>query len=202
MKVYSNAMSNNCLKVLWAARLLEIDLEVQEMDFKKDLKTDSYLKLHPAGKIPTLEDDGFVLFESNAIMKYLARKASSPLYPEDPQRRALVDQWIDFSTMHVAQPLSKVAFNRAWAPLMGLPVNDASIEEGEKFLGQHLPIVEARLSNNDFIAGDQLTLADVALLGATYYAEPAKVDLSAYPKLIAWREKIMKRVGASPMKLG
>ena len=192
IKIYGNKMSNNTNKVLYTAGLLEIEYEFQLMDFQKDLKTPEFLKINPVGKIPALVDGSFTLFESGAISRYLCDKHKSSLYPKDIQKRALVDQWIDFSNIHIGINMSKVAWNRAWAPKMGLPADERSIKDGEKFLSQFLPIVDKQLSKNKYISGHDLTLADVSLLVALDYAEPGKVDLGGYKNVIKWREALQK----------
>ncbi len=191
LKIYGNRNSGSANKVEYAAILLGLDYEYKEMDFQKDLKTEWYLKIHPAGKIPAIDDNGFVLFESGAIIKYLCEKKGSELFPKDLKQKAIVEQWIDFSVQHVGTAMGKVAYGKIFAPMRGLPVDEASIKEGSEFLQRFLPIVETQLGKHKFLAGDKMTLADITLLSVLGYADKSEYDLSQYQLIITWRNKMM-----------
>ena len=137
-----------------------------------------------------MDDAGFHLFESGAICKYLCDKVGTALYPKDIKQRAIVDQWIDFSTMHIGINASKIVYNRLFAPRMGTFVSQESITDGEKFLSQQLPLIENQLSQHKYLAGAQVTLADMTLLAALDPAELSGIDLIKYPKLSAWRKDL------------
>lgn len=184
MKVYGNGMSNSSMKVVYLAELLGIDYEYQNMDFTKDLKTPEFLSVHPAGKIPAIVDN-FPLWESNAILRYLASKESK-YYSDDLQQKAIIDQWLDYSSIHLGAALGKVAFNRVFAPKFGMTVNEESITDGVSQLDSILPIINNRLGTAKYIAGDELTIADISLFATLEYAKPAQIDLSAYEHLYTW----------------
>ncbi len=149
--------------------------------------------MHPAGKVPVVDDDGFVLFESGAVIKYLANKKESDLYPKDLKRRALVDQWIDFSTLHIGNALNKVIFNRIFAPRTGRPVDEQSLKDGIMFLNRFLPIVEKQLSENVYLTGENFSLADITLLSALDPAEIVEIDISKYPAIVQWRNALKRK---------
>jgi glutathione S-transferase len=190
LKIYGSKGSGHANKVEYTAILLGLGYEYQEVDFQKDLKTDWYLKLHPAGKIPVIDDDGFVLFESNSICRYLAGKKESDLFPKDLKERALVDQWMDFSEMHVGDAMGKVAFVKLFGPRMGIPHDEKMLESGMKDLDRFLPIVDKQLGQHKFLAGDKMTLADISLLTTLEYGDSFKHDFSKYKNLSAWKKKI------------
>ena len=192
LKIYGNRLSGNCNKVEYVAKLTKTPYEYVVMDFQKDLKTPWFLKIHPAGKVPAIDDDGFVLFESGAICTYLCEKTKSSLLPVDLKMRALVEQWMDFSVQHVGNAIGKVAFNRVFAPMMNLPADENSIKEGLSHLERFLPIVEAQLSKSSYFVGTELSLADITLVATLEYAEMAKIDLSGYHNLVNWRKRIME----------
>jgi glutathione S-transferase len=184
MKIYGNSQSGPCLKIKYVLELLGCEYEWVETEFDK-LKTPEHLKLHPAGKVPAMDDDGFVLFESNAICKYLCRKLDHGLYPKELKKLALVDQWIDFSMLHVGNAMSKVAFNRVFAPKMDVPVDEQSLKDGLAWLDRYLPIVNNQLSKTQYLAND-FSLADITLLATLSYAEVAQIDLTKYEHLSKW----------------
>lgn len=154
-------------------------------------KQSSYLKINPIGKIPAINDDGFCLAESNAIMRYLANKHDTDLYPEALQARAVVEQWIDFSSHHIGMSVSKVMYNKHFYKMMGLDIDERSLQEGYEFLARFLPVLEGQLSQYQYIASDEMSLADLALLAALDPSEVAGIDLSQYAYLSAWRKKLM-----------
>lgn len=162
--------------------------EWKELNFAEgDHKTPEHTALHPAGKVPVIDDDSFILFESGAICKYLCDKEQSELYPRDVQQRAVVDQWIDFSANHLGLAMSKVYFNRIIAPRFDIEVDTRSISEGVEWLSRYLPIVNEALTQHPYLTGDHLTLADITLLSITDLAGGAEVDLTPYAKLGQWR---------------
>ena len=192
LKIYGNRNSGNVNKIEYTAIILGMDYEYREMDFQKDIKTEWYLKIHPAGKVPAIDDNGFVLFESGAICKYLCDKIGSELYPKDLKNRALIDQWIDFSVQHVGNAMHKVAWGKVFAPMRSLPIDEGSIKEGHEFLQRFLPIVDNQLAKSKFLASDKMTLADLTLLSVLEYAEKSEYDLGAYMHIVKWRKKLME----------
>ena len=194
MKIYGTYLSAPANKVRLTASALGLDVEYHNLDLTKgEHKSPEYLEVNPLGKVPAIDDDGFYLFESNAICRYMANKSDSDLYPKEAQQRALVDQWIDFSSHHILTNMGKILFNTLFAPMMGVASNPDSIADGKKFLDNQLPVVENQLKNNKMLAGDQLSIADVAMLAAMEPFELIKLDLSPYPYIKAWRDNIMQQ---------
>lgn len=193
LKIYGADLSTPATKVRFAANLLGIKYDYVQVNLRGgEHQKPEFLKLHPAGKIPVIDDDGFVLFESNAIIRYLAEKNKSPLYPKDLKERAVVDQWIDFGSHHVGQAMSKVVYNRLFAPMRKVPVDEQSLKDGLGFLDRFLPIIDNQLGKNKFLAGNQLSLADINLLALLDPAEVAAIDLSKYKNIVRWRGGLKK----------
>lgn len=187
LKIYGGDLSSPANKVRFVANYLNIAYEYVPVSIRDgENKKESYLKIHPAGKIPAMDDNGFFLFESNAIIKYLARKENSDIYPTDITEMARVDQWMDFISLHVSTAMSRVLFNRIFAPITGTPVDERSLEDGIKFLGRFLPVIEGQLSKNTFVSGNQITLADFNLVAALDPAKVAGVDLNEYPRIMSF----------------
>ena len=181
-------------KVRFAANALGLTYEYKKVDLINGENTlEGFLKLNPAGKVPVIEDDGFVLFESNAIIKYLAAKSESSLYPAGTKQRAVIDQWVDFVSHHVATAMNRVLFNRVFAPFLKMEVDERSLSEGLSFLDRFLPVVDNPLKERRYLAGGELTLADLDLLSALDPAEVAQVDLSGYLNISRWRQDLMGR---------
>ena len=112
LKIYGFDFSSPANKVRMCANALGLEYEYIQVNMQEgEHKSDKYLAVNPAGKVPAIDDDGFTLFESNAIMKYFCDKSSSSYYPKDPLERAVVDQWCDFVSIHVYMALGRVVFN-------------------------------------------------------------------------------------------
>jgi glutathione S-transferase len=191
--LYGSDLSSPANKVRFTANALALDYEYKVVRLRDgEHQTEEFKKLHPAGKVPVINDNGFVLFESNAIIKYLAQKVKSPLYPTDLQTRALVDQWMDFTSFHVGVALTRVVFNRVFAPLLKMDVDERSIEEGLTFLQRFLPVVDQQLGKYPYFVSENLTLADINLLATLDPAEVGQVDLSIYPNISRWRNALKK----------
>lgn len=180
-------------KVRFAANAIGIKYEYKRIDLRagEHLKLE-FLAVNPVGKVPAIDDEGFRMFESNAIIRYFADKNNSPLYPRGLQDRAVVDMWLDFGSMHVGAALSKVIYNRLFAPLRDIPVDEVSLKEGLKFLERFLPVVDGQLAKNKYLAGAKLTLADINLLALFDPCEIANIDLSSYKNIVRWRDTLRK----------
>src|SRR6202047_1744579 len=132
------------------------------MAFGRNRERD-YLAMNPNGRVPTLMDGDFVLWESNSIMRYLvlAYRPQPPLYPQVPKVRAGVDRWLDW-TLSTMQPVDRPVF---WA-LVRTPVEQrdmARIQKDADAEAEVWQVAEAQLSSRRFIEGDDFTIADIAL---------------------------------------
>lgn len=192
--VYGANLSAPANKIRFVANALGLEYEYRKVNLRQgENKQGWFLKLHPAGKIPVVDDDGVIVFESNAIVKYLAQKHKSALYPPDLKERAIVDQWMDFVSMHIGAAMGRVLFNRVFAPFIGTEVDERSLKDGVSFLNRFLPVVDRQLRNNEYLAGPEMTLADFVLLATLDPVEVAGIDLSPYPEIVRWRQKLMEQ---------
>ncbi len=193
LKIYGADLSSPANKTRIAANALGIEYEYIRVSIRDgEHQTEEYKKMHPAGKVPVIDDEGFILFESDAIIKYLATKQNSSLYPEDKIQRALIDQWMDFISIHVGAAMGRVVFNRVFAPFAKVPVDERSMSDGVKFLNRFLPVIDNQLSKGRYLTGEQRSLADIALLATLDPAEIAEIGLAPYANIAAWRDELMK----------
>ena len=190
LKIYGNKESSSTKKVLYTAELLSLQFEFKDLDFQKDLKTPEYLKIHPAGKVPAIDDNGFILFESGAICRYLCDKNSPLLYPQDLKKRALINQWIDFCTLHVGAAIYKIVSNKVFAPKFNRPVDEMAIKQGEAECEKYLPIIENLLKKHKYIAGETLSLADITMFSTLEYVKIANIDISNYKAIVKWKQDL------------
>lgn len=188
MKIYGDIQSGNCYKIKLLVEILSIDHEWIVVDILKgETQSPEYRVKNPAGKIPLLElDDGRTLSESNAILNYLA--TDSVLLPNNPFIRAKILQW-QFFEQYSHEPYIAVA--RFIAKYLGLPA-DRLEEYKQKQDGGHkaLKVMEQQLSTTPYLVGDELTIADISLYGYTHVADEGGFDLTNYPSINAWIERI------------
>lgn len=191
LTIYGSDLSGPAIKVRLTASYIGIDYKWQLVNLREgEQKQEWFLKINPVGKVPAINDDGFCLFESNACCKYIAEKNNSPIYPHEFKQRIMIDQWIDFISMHIASHVSTITFGRVFAPRMGRPVNQQSIDDSVKFLDQFFPVIENRLNSHAHVVSETFSLADIVLFSMLEPAEIAGISLAVYPKLTAWRNKL------------
>ncbi len=187
LKIYGNPLSVFVNKVNFLVTYLGLDHEFIELDPRKgELKSAEFLAINPIGKMPAITDGDFNLAESLAIMRYLADKNNSDLYPKPLQERAIVDQWLDFSTAYIGAALLKVALNKVLYKILNMEPDLRSLKEGEELLLRFLPVVEKQLQQNKYVCGDKLSLADFSLLAGLGLTDAMDYSLSDYPALSSW----------------
>ncbi len=189
IKLYGIGFSFNISKVRYCLNYLNLPYEwVQTNPMAGETKTADFINLCPTGKIPAIDVDGFKLFESNAIIRYLAAANNSVLYPQDNKIRALIDAWMDYSSIHVGAALGRVLFNRVFAPMMGQKADQESLKVGLEFLDKYFPVLERQLSQNPYIAGKEVSIADISLLATLDPCELAQINnIDQYPSIKKWR---------------
>lgn len=195
MKLYTFAASPNCQKVLAVARELGISLDRVNVDiFKGEAKAPAYLAKNPNGRVPLLEDDGLVLWESNAIIAYLASQKTSPsLLPVKPRERAEVDRWLFWQTAHLSPAVGKVAFEKIVKPMtkQGTP-DAAAIAAGTAEFQNLAKVLDHALAGREYVAG-KLSIADFAIGPYIGVAMACGLDVAPHPNLSAWTERMKAR---------
>lgn len=194
MRIYGHFLSSPSNKVRMCANALELDYDYRHVDLPGgEQQRDEFLALNPRGKVPVLDDDGFILGESEAICRYLARKHER-LYPcSDPALCSRVDYWMDVATQHILSNIGKVFFHRFIAPMLGEQANEATIEDGLTMLGLILPHVDAHLEGRNTFVTEDITLADISMLAAVDPCDRLGIDLDPWPHFKRWRSDMMTR---------
>ena len=105
----------------------------------------------------------------------------------------MIDQWIDYVSFHIGANFNPIMYNRVFAARIGKPVNEKAIADGEAFLKQYFPLIEKQLAQHQCLVSQEMSLADIILFSILEPSEMAQVDLSAYPKLDAWRKNLKKQ---------
>ena len=194
IKLYDSKISPYARKVRLVAAELDIPLEKVGVDFQKgDPRTPQYLAMNPNGKVPVIDDDGFVLWESIAILKYLAGKKRG-LLPADARDLAEADQWMFWWANHPEPAIELLIYELLLKPYLGKPGNDASIvREAHDLLARFLPVLEKRLAGRKYVMGE-LSVVDFAMAPPLELASRRlNVDLGKYPNINAWLERLQAR---------
>ncbi len=171
---------------------LGLPVELIDVDLMAKTKAPELLAASPGGKVPALvDDDGFTLFESRAINAYLASKRPERgLYPDDPKRRALVDQWSYWQAIHLGPAMQAIAYERVLKTVfkIGTPDEAAAVaKQGE--VDRLLPVLERGLEGMRWLAGDSVTLADFAVASTFYLRGPARIAIAG-PNVERWIERV------------
>jgi glutathione S-transferase len=166
MKIYGHPLSSCTRKALIVAAEKAAPLELLPIDvLGGEHKQPAYLARHPYGVIPALDDDGFVLIESRAIIRYLdAVLPGASLTPADPRARARMDQWMSIDQSYIAPKVSTLVVQHIVRPHLGLPAEPEVIATAQRELGQALVPIDRALADARFLAGAAFSLADVSLM--------------------------------------
>jgi glutathione S-transferase len=195
IRLYEGPISPNARKVRLVAAELGIPLERVTLDMRRgDFQSAEYLAKNPNGKIPTIEDDGFVLWESAAILKYLAAKRpDGGLVPTDARGQALLDQWLFWWAAHPEAALLRLVVERLLKPFRKQESSEELAKDAETALDRFMPHLERRLDGREYTLG-RVSLVDFAV-GPWLEAVPRLgVNLiSRYPNLQSLLAKLQAR---------
>jgi glutathione S-transferase len=200
LKIWGRANSINVQKVLWCVDELGVAFERVDAGMSFGVVNEpGYRAMNPNGRVPTIDDAGFTLWESNAIVRYLAAKhGAGALWPESLQQRADSDRWMDWCTGTLAAPMTALF----WQLVRTAPdKRDAkAIEEASAQCAALFGIVDERLADRPFIAGHHLTMGDIPL-GCFLYRwkalpapHPQLAHLEAYLARLAERPAYARHV--------
>ena len=207
IKIWGRKTSSNVQKAMWAVG--ELNLEHERIDiggaFGKN-KEPAYLAMNPNGLVPTLEEeDGFLLWESNSVVRYLAGKhdRSGVLEPKDTKQRALASQWMDWQ-LSVVGPAIHHAF---WGLIRTPPEkrDTAAIKTSQEKTTDAMKMLDARLSKTQYVAGTSFSYGDIPVGIMCYRFVQLVPERPSMPNLDRWYEVISKRkafqdhVGAIPL---
>ena len=193
LRIWGRANSVNVMKALWAAD--EVGRRFERVDIGGPFGGNdqpAYLALNPNGRIPTIEDDGFVLWESNAIVRYLAaRYGAGTLWPVDPAERAIADQWMTWGTTELEVD---------WLWLFWRLVRTPPSKRDPQAIARHLEATVARfqlldrhLQGRNYLAGTALTIADIPAGMTLYRWYAMDIQRPDTPNVDAWYARLKER---------
>jgi glutathione S-transferase len=182
MKIHGDLISGNCLKVKWTADFIGLPYTWIPVDIMKgESRTPAYLAKFPQGQVPAVEfDDGRCLAQSNAIIGYLGRGSS--LLPDHGFVQAKIDEWLFWEQYSHEPYVATCRFHMHYLKKPKDTRDPQKVERGEKALDY----MNTQLAGRQFLVGDSLTIADIALLAYTRVAHEGGFDLGSRPNVGAW----------------
>ena len=186
MDIYGDSISGNCLKVKWTANLLGLSYRwIETSALTGETRTPAYLAMNPAGQVPLVRfADATILAQSNAIILHFAE--GSPLIPTDVHQRAKMYEWM-FWEQYSHEPYVAVArFQVRYLGKAASEIEPRIVERGKGAL----KLLEDSLSGRDFLVGDALSLADIALVAYTRVAHEGGFDMRDYPAVQRWIARV------------
>ena len=195
LKIWGRSNSINVQKVLWTCAETDIPFERIDAGMQYGVNnTPEYKAMNPNGLVPLIDDDGFLLWESHAIVRYLSRKhGMGTLCPSDPQNAADADRWMEWYSTTLWNHMKPIF----WILIRTAPEkrNLAEVEENRVKLAGYLAMADAQLGRTAYLAGSQFTMGDIplAVLCHRWYNVP--IERPALPNLKRWFDTVSARPG-------
>ncbi len=196
LKIYGQPRSR-AFRVLWLAKEAGIAYEHIPVSIGVDnaqCKEPWYVELNPNARVPTIDDDGFVMWESAAINLYLAEKYKCALFPATTQGRGRMLQWAFYIANDVEPPMIEMFRHRVLFPPEKR--NAALADAADAQLAGKLKVLDDHLAKSAYFGGDRWDMADFMVASVLYTLTPLKYDLSKYPKFGAWLKASIERPAA------
>ena len=195
MRLYQHPMSANARAATLAALWLKAPVEMVFVDLAKgEQRLPAYLKLNPNHRVPVLEDGDFYLWESRAIMQYLADKTpGQTIYPTDVRARADVNRWLFWAGQHFAPAIGIFFWENLVKGMIGRGAPDpAELKRGEPLFNEFAAVLDQHLTDRKWVVGANVTLADLSLAVAWACAAPGKAPVAWYANIQRWFMRIQE----------
>jgi len=189
MRLYHHPYSFNARRAVMAALHLGSPVELVFVDLQKgEQRQPQFLRLNPNHRVPVLEDDGFILWESHAIMQYLADKTPrQTVYPAQTRARADVNRWLFWCGQHFSPAIGVLNWEHVIKGLLGLGAADpAEVRRGEALVRVFGAVLDAHHAGREWLCGDVLSLADLAIATPLAATVPAKLPVADLGNLQRW----------------
>jgi glutathione S-transferase len=194
VKLYDSERSGNCYKIRLFLSLTQTPFDTVTVDMVSGQhKSPAFRGMNPRGQVPVLDDDGFLIWDSTAILVYLARKVGrEDLLPIDARGMAQVTQWLALAQNEglygLARSRAVLRFNRSW-----------NLGETQAAGRVALSVMNEQLASHPWLALDRLTLGDIACYPYAALAPEGGIDLEPYPAVRAWLDRMAALPGHAPL---
>jgi glutathione S-transferase len=193
MRLYQHPMSANARAVIMTIYQLNAPVELVHVSLEtgEQVKPE-FLKLNPNHRVPVLEDGDFHLWESRAIMQYLADKTpGQTVYPTEARARADVNRWLFWSAQHFSPAISVFFWENVVKGMIGRGAPDPmELKRGSALFNEFAAVLDAHMADRRWISGDSLTLADLSIAAAYACAAPGKAPVAWYANLQRWFSRV------------
>jgi len=192
IKLFGHPMSTCTRKVLFTLNETNTQYELVTVDFAKaEHKGAAHLARQPWGKLPALEDNGFELYESRAMARYIDAKSGGKLTPKDAQQHGLMEQWISVETSYFYHPAMTFIYNDVFKR----PQAQEELDKANAALDFTCGVLDKHLAKHTWLAGDQLSIAEIAFAPYIEYAmmSGAKPTLTKHAHFTAWWNRVSER---------
>jgi glutathione S-transferase len=192
MKLHYGTLSSNSRRVRMTAKLLNLPLDEIAVDLRNPADRASLGAINPNSKVPVLVDGDFVLWESIAIMQYLCDVTpGQTLYPTEPRARAEINRWLSWAQAHWSPAIGGISWENVWKKLVsGEGPDVAHVKRNEAFLAQFATVLDNHLANRTWLAGNAVTLADIAVAVPLMMTKLARLPMRPYQNVQAWYDRV------------
>lgn len=195
LKIWGRTNSINVQKVLWCCA--ELNLEYDRIDAGGKFGVNNnpgYLAMNPNGRVPTIDDDGFILWESHAIVRYFSRKhGTGTLWPTEDKACADADRWMEWYSTTIWPNLQPLFWNLVRVEPGKRDMK--AVEDSRKKLADNFKIVEAVVAKRPYMAGAAFTMGDIPMGVALHRWFLLPIERPNYPNLAAYYERLKQRPG-------
>jgi glutathione S-transferase len=195
MRLHQHPMSANARAATMAALQLNAPVELVFVDLQKgEQHLPEFLLMNPNHRVPVLEDGDFHLWESRAIMQYLADKTpGQTLYPTEVRARADVNRWLFWSGQHFAPAIGIFFYENLVKSMIGRGAPDpVELKRGERLFNEFAAVLDLHLAERHWISGPDLTLADLSIAAAYGCAAPGKAPVAWYANIQRWFMRVQR----------
>ena len=199
LKVYGVAQSR-AARTLWMVEECGVPYEHVATHFAKDTKSDAFKAINPNSRVPVIDDNGVIVWESMAINLYLAKKYGGELAPKNPVEEAHANQWSFWVMTEIEKPLLNALFARTG--MMGSKKDEAQAMKYFEELRRPLDVLNGHLAKNHYILGSRFTVADLNVASVLNWANAGRFVLADWPKVDAWLGKCADRPAAKKARGG
>jgi glutathione S-transferase len=189
MKFYYHPASPNCRKVSALIEILGIDASHEFVDLPKGMQAKpEFLAINPNGMVPALVDGDTTVVESNCILIYIADKVGSDLWPEEHRLEIL--RWMFWEQSHFMYAAGIAFFEKLLKPLIGQETDETRLHEAVAKFRRHAKALDGHLEGREWLVGDAMSLADLAVAAQLTYADPTGLPVDEFPNIRRWYDGI------------
>ncbi|MCG8378570.1 MAG: glutathione S-transferase [Proteobacteria bacterium] len=194
IKLYRHALSGHSHRVELFLSLLKLEYTLIDVDLMNgEHKSDSFLKLNPFGQVPVIDDNGTIIYDSNAILVYLAEKYGPVWYSSDSYNAAKIQQWLSVAA-------GPIASGPATARLITVFGANYNADEVIKRSHDLLTVINTELKGNQYLTGTNPTIADIAAYTYIAHAPEGNVSLKHYAHINSWLRRVESLEGFVDMQ--